>query len=587
MGTTASKKSKGNSSKVKPPSAAAAPLRSKVFAAKAHAAVSISSFEKRVRRFYMHHKPEKLETVPNIINTWKGSEEMLMQALVERYGPEPTDAANAPMPPLEQASAENANVWAPRFARHLLAYRPEKLLRLSNMLDRVEGTDAAALMALIEKLGPEPEGPLPQFTPDIVLVSPNEELPEAVQEAADPQSAVEAEAELPVGETEVNVAPTHSFKRRLSSFLGVRAPEKLHTLGEYLCQYAEDEEGLFELLREKHGRDPTEGETQAYFVQRLEGLYAWHAPSRVAFAASEIAAQHGTEEEYLQSVARELGTDPMMIQPQTETHAHLFEHADVEKDEAPLHGADGGERQSTHVQDVDVKAEVPQDVKIFHREDHGDGTAGAPPESAALPTVNAPVSNAEPPAATAPAQLGTMLGVEADIMHVTGTFCRIVEGQQQQLTELQAGIDRIRSLMEGEFQAFSQKGVLFSPVAVRGLTEHASMTSPDPSPRSPYKACRLNDTSCGISKSISFDRHLHRHESVDMLLPPPPMSRPFRAASSGVRQPAVRAPSLFAFRYPSSPQQVRTLSEMLLEYERERESIRFAEKRLQSCGAIL
>ncbi|RNF26388.1 uncharacterized protein Tco025E_01249 [Trypanosoma conorhini] len=578
LSKTPGKPSNGPSRGVKPPDAAAPPPPAppgEVTAAGAQAGKEVAPFEARIRRFYTHYKPEKLENVPRILREWDGTEEELMQMLVERYGPEPAAAENPPITPPKAAAAEAANMWVPRFARHLLAYRPGKLSRLGRMLQHAEGTEEAMLVSLIEQLGPEPEGPLPDLVPDTVLVV-RGEVP---TEAAESQVAEEGTAE------ENNVAPTHSFRRRLSSFLGVRAPEKLYTLEECLRQHAEDEEGLLATLREKHGADPTEEEAQAYFTQRLEALYACHEPSRVTSAAGEIAAQYGKEEEFLQAVANEIGADPMMVPPPAEAHAHLFEYADAKEAEAPLHEASSPEQQCTHAQQME--AEALQSLEVSRPENASNHTAGGPPDEATLPATNAPVVNAEPPTATAPAPLQTSSGTEGSFKHVTETFRRIMEGQQQQISALQADLDRIRSIMEGEFHVLSQKGPLFTPLTVREPAGHASVPSPYPAPQSPQRIQRLNGASCGINKTTSLGRQLYRHDSLDGLLPPPPRLRPPRDASQATRAPTVKAPSLFVFRCSSSPRQVRTLAEMRLEYEREREGIRSAEKRLQGCSVIL
>ncbi|KAJ9440349.1 hypothetical protein DIPPA_60682 [Diplonema papillatum] len=49
----------------------------------------IDTFEKRLVRFYKKYNPEKVQSVPSILDTCKGREAELFASLVEKYGPEP------------------------------------------------------------------------------------------------------------------------------------------------------------------------------------------------------------------------------------------------------------------------------------------------------------------------------------------------------------------------------------------------------------------------------------------------------------------------------------------------------------------
>jgi density-regulated protein len=45
----------------------------------------------RLMEFYVKYVPEKVETVPSLLEKYAGKEEKLFQALVQKYGPEPLD----------------------------------------------------------------------------------------------------------------------------------------------------------------------------------------------------------------------------------------------------------------------------------------------------------------------------------------------------------------------------------------------------------------------------------------------------------------------------------------------------------------
>ncbi|EAN82852.1 hypothetical protein Tc00.1047053504933.30 [Trypanosoma cruzi] len=619
MGSVFSKKSEeppkaqtGKAKRASLPSPAAPAATAKVPADDAHATGFSAAFEERIRRFYAHYSPDKVDTVPVILRHWTGTEEELIQTLVRRYGPELNDAAKTPAPPLTENATDDAKVWESRFARQLLAYRPERLSRLRRVLERAKGKEEATLMSFIKQMGPEPQGPLPDPLHDTTRISTNEASRKTVQEEVDPQPAVVTKAEQPaeVMETpstikdmtaekvdsveEKNVVPVHSLKRRMSSFLGVRVPEKLPALEEYLRRYAEEGEKLFDSLRENYGADPTEEETKEYFVRRLEGLYTCYKPESVASAASEVAAHYGTEEEYLETRSKELNADPKMmftmtIGPTEETRAQLFEYGDKGTQEPAQCDKNNDEEPKTNVHRVE--AEALPDVENCLPEKQSNDFQDVPLcDEPILSTTDPLVADDEPPTENTPKLLQkTKSDTEEDFKQMTETLSHTVEEQQRQLTALQAEIDRLGSFME-DFQIFSPKKFSFSPAPVKKQQlDCTSMPSPSSSPQISYKLRRTTEASVANTKSSSFDCHACRHGSVEDLLPPPPppRCRPPRNASSATRQLAVKVPSLFVLRTPSPSREVRTLAEMRLEYERERENICSAEKRLLACGVVL
>ncbi|EKF38062.1 hypothetical protein MOQ_001733 [Trypanosoma cruzi marinkellei] len=632
MGSIFSKKSgetpKAQTGKVKhaslpppPPAAGAAAPNSKAAVGDAHATGFSADLEGRLRRFFAHYSPENVETVPLILRNWTGTEEELIKTLVKRYGPEPTDAAKPPAPLPTENTADASKMWEARFARHLLAYRPEILTRIRTILEHSKGREEATLMSFIKQMGPEPQGPLPDPTQDTKRIRTNEAPQNVVQEGGDVQPAEVTKAEQPVKvmETPVttkdmtaekvdsveekNVVPVHSLKRRLSSFLGVRVPEKLPALEEYLRQYAEDGEKLFDSLRENYGADPTEEETKEYFVRRLEGLYTCYKPESVASAASEVATHYGTEEEYLETRAKELDADPKMMFTMTigtneKTRAHLFEYVETgtqeptQSDNNNNNNNEEEEKEEPKTNIEEVKVTAPPDVDIFQSEKQSNDIQEAPLCDEPILSTTDPlvaVEN-EPPIDNTPQLLQkTTSDTEEDVKQMTETLSHTVEEQQRQLAALQAEIDRLGSIME-DFQIFSPKKFSFSPAPVKKQQmECISVHSPSASPQISYKSRRSTETSLANNRNSSFDSHAYPHGSVDDLLPPPPppRCRSTRDAFPATRQSAVKAPSFFVFRTPSPSRGVRTLAEMRLEYERERENISSAEKRLLARGVVL
>ena len=60
------------------------------------------TLEKRLTEFYTKYVPEKIESIPGLLEKYAGKEDKLFEALVKKYGPEPEDpfyaADDAPAP---------------------------------------------------------------------------------------------------------------------------------------------------------------------------------------------------------------------------------------------------------------------------------------------------------------------------------------------------------------------------------------------------------------------------------------------------------------------------------------------------------
>eukprot|EP01064_Diplonema_japonicum_P018296 TRINITY_DN26992_c0_g1_i1.p1 TRINITY_DN26992_c0_g1~~TRINITY_DN26992_c0_g1_i1.p1 ORF type:complete len:387 (+),score=85.26 TRINITY_DN26992_c0_g1_i1:34-1194(+) len=56
-------------------------------------------FKRRLLNFYQKYNPSKLPSVTSCLEEYKGHEERLFAALIEKYGPEPPDLMSLPLPP--------------------------------------------------------------------------------------------------------------------------------------------------------------------------------------------------------------------------------------------------------------------------------------------------------------------------------------------------------------------------------------------------------------------------------------------------------------------------------------------------------
>lgn len=137
------------------------------------------SWRERMEAMYKMYDPAKIGTVDATLEKFRGKEEAVMKKLVEKYGPEPTQATADPQPPKAEtptppvshrdsvansspkntlqntASAASAS-YAERITAIYEAYDPEKVNTVASTLEKFKGKEEAVIRKLVEKYGPEP-----------------------------------------------------------------------------------------------------------------------------------------------------------------------------------------------------------------------------------------------------------------------------------------------------------------------------------------------------------------------------------------------------------------------------------------------
>ncbi|CAK9057963.1 Density-regulated protein (DRP), partial [Durusdinium trenchii] len=198
------------------------------------------TFRDRVVRFYeayvtqSGHAPEKIGDVDKIVaqtgGTAKG-EEKLMEALVDKYGPEPL-----------VSDPEALRRWISAFYKH---YNPAKLDKVDNLVQRTKGKanyEARLMAMLVEKYGEEPES--------LSAEAPGDEGAQAA--AAAPPAAPDASSDDDDDEK-------YSIRARVVRFYEKYAPEKLCDVDKLVARTVGKpsmERKLMEALVDKYGPEP-------------------------------------------------------------------------------------------------------------------------------------------------------------------------------------------------------------------------------------------------------------------------------------------------------------------------------------------
>jgi hypothetical protein len=103
----------------------------------------------RLQRFYSVYNPERIESIPSILDACRGDSADLIAQLVAKYGPEPL--------PQERTAARAATLaWPQRFYSMYAYYRPNKVSELGRKLAEHGGREAAWMALLTMKYGEEP-----------------------------------------------------------------------------------------------------------------------------------------------------------------------------------------------------------------------------------------------------------------------------------------------------------------------------------------------------------------------------------------------------------------------------------------------
>eukprot|EP00759_Apiculatamorpha_spiralis_P023059 PhF_6_TR26974/c0_g3_i6/m.39359 len=97
--------------------------------------------KERLETFFRKYNPDKLASIPKIMEQYAGKEDEMFAALVAKYGPEPNVSREDPKT---------------RLIRVFQKYNPEKLSTVDEILKKYAGKENELFEALVAKYGPEP-----------------------------------------------------------------------------------------------------------------------------------------------------------------------------------------------------------------------------------------------------------------------------------------------------------------------------------------------------------------------------------------------------------------------------------------------
>lgn len=130
------------------------------------ASFATGDYARRIEAMYRCYMPERLPTVPGVLQKAAGSEQRLLDALVKRYGPEPVE--NAPGSERTEvdhtarapAAITTESEFRSRIVAMYKAYQPDKVGTVDATLAKYTGREKQLIAALVSKYGPEPTSSL-------------------------------------------------------------------------------------------------------------------------------------------------------------------------------------------------------------------------------------------------------------------------------------------------------------------------------------------------------------------------------------------------------------------------------------------
>ena len=255
------------------------------------------SHRERLIRFYSKYAPDKLSAVDAALERYRGKEVEMFAALELKYGPEPP--LDTPSPSL--AAPTSSSKFKERLTRFFAQYCPDRMDSIDMMLQKYAGREEDMIKQLVAKFGPEPAA--------------------AASPAAGPSS--------PRAVLSGNGA---SYKERVVRLLSAYAPDKVGNADALLTKFAGKEEELIQNLVSKFGPEPaaaapkpnSESDPSSY-RSRVTRILSKHAPDRLGKVDALLQQYRGKEDELIQYLVDKFGPEeekPRSTQqnpPQAET----------------------------------------------------------------------------------------------------------------------------------------------------------------------------------------------------------------------------------------------------------------------------
>ncbi|KEG12529.1 hypothetical protein DQ04_01641080 [Trypanosoma grayi] len=309
-----------------------------------------NNYRARLIRFYTKYAPKKISSVDKTLARFAGREEELFFALVKTHGPEPPVCTGGGAKTPEDCSDSRSTMssstascaWAPynvhdarwRLARIYMAYAPEKLAIVDQMMDKYAGREEEMLASCVtryglEPLSPDTQSPRRRLLRFIELYVPRktasvepmlqkyggrmEELFGMLVQKLGPEPPAPLPSSGP---------PKMTYRQRLIRFYKVYAREKVANMETVLHRYKGNEEEMFRILVEKYGPEPDPDvdpdapiPPERNYRARLTRLFATHAPERMDTIPALLTKYKGREDDIIKAFAKKLGPEPPLDSP--------------------------------------------------------------------------------------------------------------------------------------------------------------------------------------------------------------------------------------------------------------------------------
>ncbi|RNF15438.1 hypothetical protein TcG_06987, partial [Trypanosoma cruzi] len=243
-------------------------------------------YRDRVIALYKCYAPEKMAGVDAQLSKYEGREEEFIQAIINKYGPEP-DSAEGIAENEYNAQEGEEDEWYAYYRQRLVnfytIYASEKIDSVDNQLKKYAGREEPLFEALVAKYGPEPE---------------YENADENEKEAADKNKLSYENA----GENENKTGSKEklSYRDRVVALYNLYVPSKLGNVDAQLEKYRGHEEEFIAALEQKYGPEPSVAESaSADYRSRVVSIYERYAPGKLGDVDAQLEKYRGHEEEFI------------------------------------------------------------------------------------------------------------------------------------------------------------------------------------------------------------------------------------------------------------------------------------------------
>ncbi|EAN94217.1 hypothetical protein, conserved [Trypanosoma cruzi] len=258
-------------------------------------------YRDRVIALYQCYAPEKMAGVDAQLSKYEGREEEFIQAIINKYGPEP-DSAEGIAENEYNAQEGEEDEWYAYYRQRLVnfytIYASEKIDSVDNQLKKYAGREEPLFEALVAKYGPEPE---------------YENADENEKEAADKTNLSYEN----VGENENKTGSKEklSYRDRVVALYNLYVPSKLGDVDAQLEKYRGREEEFIAALEQKYGPEPSVAESaSADYRSRVVSIYERYAPGKLGDVDAQLEKYRGHEEEFIAALEQKYGPEPSIAE---------------------------------------------------------------------------------------------------------------------------------------------------------------------------------------------------------------------------------------------------------------------------------